>query len=219
MLALVIVALPFSRAGSSNFYYGAGSLSESLASLVGAPDWPRLSAFMMVTVPLLVAAGAWRERGVWTVTLGLSLAALALMHSVLGMPWPRGRTGLYLLPLAVLLMARLVQGLRYAAVLPGALAAACAVAITPGFYAEWRFDADNREVAQLLERDYPGARVAAAHPLSFGLGYYTPVVRLREGEPADVYVLRAGGTEARPAHLRSVRLFPRSGVEIAVAER
>lgn len=214
--ALVILAVPVSRASGGQFYYGSPTLAGAWQSLMEMPGWPWLTLCLVYTVPLAVLWGAWRERGVFTITLAFCLLSLGGLNLVAGFPWPQGRTGLYLLPLVILLAAR---GGRWSWAPLSAVAVVSLISLQPGLFREWRFDADNRAVAQALVELRPKGPVSVQFPLERGLRFYRP----GEYEPlkpgAAVYVLRSDERAAWPAGVRVVRQFPRSGVVLGGAEK
>ncbi len=217
--ALVVLAIPVSRAVSERFYYGVASPWISWRSLMDVPGWPGLSEALVLAVPLAVVWGAWMERGALTITLGLSLAGIALLHWFAHFPWPYGRTGIYLIPLVFLLVAEAVRRVRWGA-LPLALLALVSVSsVRPQVYAAWGFDADNQAVAAALDGLHPKGPVAVQFPMEQGLRFYRPgsYAVLRPGVTAEVYVLRTDEDGLpRPEGVRVLRRFERSGVEIAI---
>lgn len=208
--ALVVLAVPLSRANGGHFYYGAATIGGAWESLM---DVPGLTGILVYGVPLALVWGAWKERGVLSLTLALCLAGLAGLHLALDFPWPQARTGVYLIPLMVLLAAK---GGRWSWAPMGAVAVVSLVTLEPGVFRPWRFDADNRAVAEALG---PRGPVAAQFPLERGLGFYRPGAYLawKPGVKAAVYVLRTDEPGPRPEGARLERRFPRSGVEIWIS--
>ncbi len=223
--ACVILAIPLSRAAASNFYLGQRTIASSLRGLLHVPGPEFLTLALILLFPLLVLAGAWRERSELAIALGLSLVGLAVLHFGLGRPWPHGRTGLYVLLLALLLVAALARDARWSAIPIGLCALWFIANVSPLRYREWPFDSDNRQVVRFLQDNYPKARAAAHHPLRHMLAFYQrawklgtmpPAVEFQPGVTADVYLLRTDEPLPRPTGVRVVRRFPQSGLEIAV---
>ena len=105
-LALLITAIPLSRADGSNFYYGAPNLLESLRSLFGIPHLDFISYVLIAAVPLTLAAALWFSRRDETLrylafSFALCLLAVAALR-LAGIPYPYGRTGAYLTLLWIL---------------------------------------------------------------------------------------------------------------------
>ncbi|MGC4053224.1 MAG: hypothetical protein QM757_28300 [Paludibaculum sp.] len=218
--ALIVLAIPVSRAVSERFYYGVPSPWISWRSLMDIPGWPGLSEFLVIAVPAAVVWGIWIERGAVSLTLALSLASIALLHAVAHFPWPFGRTGIYLIPLVFLLVAEALRTVRWGAVPLGLLALLSVLSVRPAVYAAWPFDADNPAVAQALEELQPRGRVAVQFPMEQGVRFYRPgtYAVVQPGVTAEVYVLRTDEAGLpRPQGVRVVRRFALSGVEIAIS--
>ncbi|RKY18968.1 MAG: hypothetical protein DRQ55_11895 [Planctomycetota bacterium] len=189
-----LVALPLRFAQRAHFFYGAPTLSASVRGLVEAsldhggvvtPDGADPSAFVAaiadVLCPLLLlliiasALQSWRRRGpglplFFAVSLAVSLLAVVALHVLADAAYPRGRTGLYLIPLfalAALEALRPARSLARGALL--ALLLAASAVFVAGFelsyFRSWRYDAGAKQVAaQILETPGPrgegGVRVA-----------------------------------------------------------
>jgi hypothetical protein len=137
--------------------------ATALGGLVAASRWRRQGSFRRLEEPdrfLLLGGGS----------LILSVALIAVAHAAVGLPYPHGRTGLYLIPLFVLTVFALwasIRKYRMAAIvasLPlGALAflalAHFLVYFQINHYAEWRFDRSTKHMVQLIrERQRSGPR-------------------------------------------------------------
>ncbi|MGJ5813306.1 hypothetical protein [Paludibaculum fermentans] len=219
--ALVVLAIPASRAVAERFYYGVPSPWISWQSLMDVPGWPGLSQLLGFAIPIAVLWGAWIERGAVTMTLALCLASIAVLHWAAHFPWPYGRTGIYLIPLVFLLAAEGARRVRWGAIPLAVLALVSLSAVRPHVYAAWSFDADNKAVAKALDELPSQHPVAVQVPMEQVLRYYRPgtYVVLRPGVHAEVYVLRTDEVGLlRPQGIRVLRRFARSGVEIAVSE-
>ena len=207
--ALILMVVPVTHATAGNFYFGAPTLLASLQTVVIYP----------LTLILVLAAAVY-ERGRLTVTLALILAGLTALHLAKGIPWPQGRTGCYLIPLAILLLGHACARWRWTA-LPLAAGAAFFIAIiTPRYTAEWQFDANNREIFAYLEARYPTTPIAAEPPLFHGLEYYRrlrglstmpPITQFDPANPAPVSVLMTPNPK-----FRDLIQFQPSGVQIAI---
>ncbi|MBA3976499.1 MAG: hypothetical protein C0504_20015 [Candidatus Solibacter sp.] len=105
-LALIITAIPLSRAEGANFYYGAPNLLESFRSLFAIPHLDFVSALLIAAVPFTLAAALWYSRRdetlrFFTLSLTLCLLAAAVLR-LAGIPFPYGRTGAYITLLWIL---------------------------------------------------------------------------------------------------------------------
>lgn len=105
-LALLITAIPLSRAEGSNFYYGAPNLLESLRSLFGIPHQDFISYALIAAVPITLAAALYLSRRdealrFLTYSATLCILATAALH-LAGLPYPLGRTGTYITLLWIL---------------------------------------------------------------------------------------------------------------------
>jgi hypothetical protein len=200
-IAILITAIPLSRAESWHFYFGAPTLLASLHSLFGIPEQTVLSYALILMVPLVLAAALGYSRRdenlrFLAYALALCLLAAAAMRAA-GIPYPRGRTGTYLTLLWILCAFRLaalaesafrIQPYRlprryrmlplpwarqglWAALLVPAVF--FAVSIPTGYVREWRHDAGNRAVMDyLLETGESRPSIAASSMLVFGLEFY-----------------------------------------------
>ncbi|MBI5083191.1 MAG: hypothetical protein HZB13_01135 [Acidobacteria bacterium] len=218
--ALVVLALPLSRATAGNFYLGYDTPWKSLRSLLIFPHQAGASAVLRVLSPLLLVVGMWLERGVYSLMFGLCVVLVTALHEWAGMPWPYGRTGIYFLPVSILLAAFVARRFRWATLLLVGVAVISLVTVRPQVYTEWESEADSRQVMETLRQLHARPRVAASQPMQFGLEFYRatmkletwpPVVEFTEGVDADFYVISPG--QPRKG-LRVLRRFPRSGVEI-----
>jgi hypothetical protein len=86
-------------------------------------------------------------------------------HFIAGLLYPLGRTALYFIPLGILTAAstlysfRARKALRYgAAAMAAVWLAANAAQIEASYYAEWRFDAGTKNVAEYIKSRHPSAR-------------------------------------------------------------
>ena len=96
--------------------------------------------------PLLLVGG----------TLACTIALLMVAHTGFGVLYPKERTGLYFVPLVVLTLAGAAEWARSRAVRLSALAVLAVLTMTAveqftlGSYAQWRYDAGSRQIAELI---------------------------------------------------------------------
>jgi hypothetical protein len=145
-------------------------------------------------------------------TLAGSLALVAVLHRLSGLPYPAHRTGLYLIPLAGLTgfaLLRLAARARSTArtVLPAGIVffSLCVVQFALRWnshsYLDWRYDARTRDLVGTIERRHAGGRatsVMATWPLGQTVEFYKRVRRLDwlavkhrqfDPGPAEYYIL------------------------------
>jgi hypothetical protein len=151
---------------------------------------------------------------------------LILNHYALGVKYPQGRTGLFLVPLATLSLLQLIQGGRqhFAAVRWAAVPVGAALALAAGhflsqqhgeFLYEWHYDAGSRRVFDQLLRCTANRTgpVPIGHLWLFGpsLNFYLvmqrvdrfgPFVRQEIPDGQDYYILQT----PRDARIRRNRL-------------
>jgi hypothetical protein len=105
------------------------------------------------------------------------------VHFATGMPWPKGRTGIYLVPLLVFPAA---LGAQRRGVLSLAIFALpvliFAGSLRAGRTLEWPYDAANSRIFHALLADSKGhsSSIAAAPPLRHGLDFYRRTSTARE---------------------------------------
>ncbi len=147
-------------------------------------------------------------------TLLLSVAMLAAMHRFGGVPYPTGRTGLYLIPLFTLTALALPESLgssrwgRLAAGMPLWLVSVAwlwhyAVYFQTRYYGEWLYDSSTKRIMAVLverQREHPRplVRVGIHWMLEPSMNFYrrtwklnwlAPLDRKGAGGDFDVYVL------------------------------
>jgi hypothetical protein len=238
LLPIAVIALlflnlaPFEAMRSEHFYTGAATLSESLLSLASSslehsgplrrqPWLPGLtSAVAYGIAPLIVIAGlalGVRRRDPLLLlaagTAVFSAVVLLLIHLVLDKPYPADRTGLYFLPLTVLVLVGLAYAGRGQKGPVQAASIACyviAVLLAVFFVSEfntrkflvWEYDADTREMGDYLaahrQQNPAVVRVGGSWQLQESLLYYATVrnwawLELHREDPIpagqDMYVL------------------------------
>jgi hypothetical protein len=168
--------------------------ATAAACLVAALRWRRQASFRRLEGPdrfLLLGGGS----------LLTSVVLQAVTHWAFGLPYPHGRTGLYLIPLFVLTVFALwasIRKYRLAAILAslplGALAllalAHFLVYFQTNHYAEWRFDRSTKHMVQLIrERQRieprPKVRVGGTWLFEPTLNFYRQMYRLAWMEPVE----------------------------------
>jgi hypothetical protein len=215
-----------------------------------------------VVVPLLVTMGfvivrALLRRGARSLprtetflaliagTIALTLLLLVASHSVFDLPYPFGRTGLYLIVLFVLGSAALVRCLEHSRALAAKTASSVVFALlvlaagrfatefnTTYFY-DWRFDSGTRQLFDMVARwprqgDGRPVRVAAS-PWLFGptLDFYrvarnghriVSIVEDWEADPSryDFFVVSPDELDLARRHATLVYVHPVSGAALLV---
>jgi hypothetical protein len=245
--AFVFLAVPLTHATKENFYAGTQTLRGTIESLT-------VSSFRHHPTPLIAwqdAVLTWQIWGVAAVAAVCALAAwwgsyayrflaasfvitilgIDAAHAFAGLKYPELRTGLYLIPLASLLVVAAVAALPSRAVralLAIPLVFICTLYIgqwNTTTFTEWQWDQNSRTVAKLI-RDREPRRVGASWELVEALNYYRDRFRIRNLEPLtradpdgefDMYALL-------PEHysviakrkLREIYRDPKSQVVVAV---
>jgi hypothetical protein len=205
-----------------------------------------IAGFVVTLIPLpttvyrlLRNRAAWRDEravlyafvaGGTTILLGL----LVCCHSAVGIPYPKDRTGLYFMPLAVGCLLVVVRNARalaaVAAVLLAGLAAVFASQAQAEYLYLWRFDAGTGRVYRLLAdraAQRPGLRVGHDWIFEPTLNFYRtvrgpgPLPPFDRGGPQgeyDFYYLEAQTARewVRSGRLRVVYEDPVSGSVVGV---
>ncbi len=193
---LFLLLAPVEDMKAEQFYTGVNSIAESLRSLAavslqhGGPlreqgwmnSWRDAVAFGIA--PLVLAgglvAGAIRRDLLLIFAAGpavFSAVALFLIHVALGRPYPADRTGIYFLPLVVLVLIGLARMVPVAPYVLGGLFVLCFAAEfnTRKFYV-WDYDADTRTMGEYIaaHRDPNAAvtRVGGSWQLQESLQFY-----------------------------------------------
>lgn len=171
VIAVVFLLLaPVEDMKAEQFYTGAASIAESLRSLASvslehsgplrdgtAPDlWRDVVAFGIAPLVLAggLALGAVRRDRLLILAAGaavFSAVALLLTHVVLGRPYPADRTGIYFLPLVMLVLiglARMVPVAPY--VLGGLFVLLFAAEFNTRKFYVWDYDADTRTMGEYI---------------------------------------------------------------------
>jgi len=215
------------------------------------PGWRECAAIAVVAMSV---AAVWTEAPVlfrrakaspldWTLFFAAAVftgswTVLLAAHVLVGLPYPLDRTGLYFFPLAGLIVAGLIAKLR-AAPRVRALCATLGVLIALEYALElnwrqfvvWRYDADNKTIAQVLaaQTHAQPVRLGLSWPLEPAFHYYRETRGLtwlapltREGPDGryDYYVLIANEQDRIARyHLRVIYRGPVSGTVLAQPNR
>lgn len=239
----LLILLPLSRAGWDAFYYGTGTVSDSVKSLVqysfqykqsfsflpalslaiarfvnSTVFWVAPAMLLVIVIVCILAAG--KPDGVCLLapagTLFVALGLLLTAHRILRMPYPEGRTGIYLIflfPLAALAVWRWLLSRRAPArwlSVPWLAALALAASLfllqfDTRYYGEWAFDSQTRTIIEMIRarpRD-PGkpVRFGGSWGWAPSVNFYRELYRLdwmlpfEDGpnRPGLDYYLLAGG--------------------------
>jgi uncharacterized membrane protein len=210
VIAALIVMIPLLQAQRSDFYFGHQGPLESLrrlfiTTLKSEHAWftpygaalaplsgPAIAAlFLAISVVAAVSLtrGAYRHYRNAPLTLtGATLAFTGLLHCLagaFGVPYPSGRTGIYLIPLFTLPAILLFRRYRVGAVL-GLFAVFIYISENdPRYFTEWRYDAGTREMIRRFDEDRhrrnvpPPVTLGVVLPLRLTTEYY----QLRRGMP------------------------------------
>jgi hypothetical protein len=208
---------------------GVGKILREAVPLIGQIIVPALAIALMAG-SVVVASHFLRRPdpvpyriaplAVFSLTTALSIALILTLHWVAGVPYPLGRTGLYLVPLAYLTLLtfgkwspRTVYGLSLL------LICAHLAEFETRFFVEWRWDASINKLVDRMSRHRGGGGPSAVTVNVSSLSgpafrYYlvrrnfTFVTRVNTDEletrPADYYVLS----------LEDRQLAPKLGLEV-----
>ncbi len=185
----------------------------AVACLLAVVNWFRRGRFgeLASTDHFLFLAGG-------SMLLALALAVTA--HKTFGVLYPIARTGLYLIPLFVLVALALWKRIESRRVLSrtiavpfAALAVLCifqfAIQFQTNHYAYWRYDAGTKRIVNLIRerhgaRPAPNVRIGLSWELEPSINFYRRMYRLDWMAPGtragpkgqyDYYVLLAGETD------------------------
>jgi hypothetical protein len=209
--ALIVLALPLSRAEPAHFYYGARSWTESLSSILEWPGLPNVSQSLAVALPLLALAALTRESSRPIAIVALLSTGIVSIMAAAGVAWPRGRTGVYLSLLFLLAALRWVLHWPRLSWLTLLLAPASWFALPLRTHPEWTADASSRTVVEQIAARERSARpviIAAEFPLNYAIAFHAreilgdraKVVRLElPGPPPDYRVSQGNPPEGAPS--------------------
>jgi hypothetical protein len=161
------------------------SAPEGIFGSEGAAFW--ISKWL--TPPLAVAFAWWtiRTRDLVATAFALTIAVVIGTHLILGSPYPVDRTGLYLMALAILALARL--GPTPSLIL-GLLVAQFATQIQTETFRVWPFSSPSKQIALRLREECEGrepgsVRVATYFPDQPSLEYYRQRLPLACAQPFE----------------------------------
>ena len=226
--AFLLLAIPLSWAQAGAFYVGAKGFEGTVRSLVLLSTGQELP-WAAAAVGLALAAAAWRARRL-AAALAVTLALLVLANLAAGLPYPENRTGLYLIPFATLLAIEALPRRAEWLLLP--LIAVYALEFRTGWFGEWAWDRNTREIVRRLDAEAHSTaggklRVGVSWPLEQSVNYYRqrlglawmmPVDRTPPDGAFDYYLLLPDdhGIIARRG-LRTLHDDAETGVRIAKA--
>ncbi|MEK7753337.1 MAG: glycosyltransferase family 39 protein [Acidobacteriota bacterium] len=180
-------------------------------------------AVLALCVPVLGWLGWRRRRAPWPAeqrlfalcagTLAGSILLVVAAHARLGLPYPEGRTGLYLIPLFCLTafaLMRMAARNRWAArtLVPAAAVffSLCAIQFArqwnTKYYLEWRFDSRTKEIVRMIDglrdRSRASVSVSVTWPVAATVDFYRRTRQLEwldlkhrhvDKTPAEYYIL------------------------------
>jgi 4-amino-4-deoxy-L-arabinose transferase-like glycosyltransferase len=214
-------------------------LARRMWTLLPHMDWTGILSKRVVPalLALIIAGGLWtaaRRRKpapadlalvLVAGTLALALAMLVISHRALGVLYPLGRTGVYWAPLLLLGCMAMAARLRPFVILPAICIAFFAAGFTTGYYSEWLYDADTRDIVQAIPLHRTPVTIGGTWfyeaSLNFyrarrGLTWVQPVRREGPDRDYDYYVLApADHWVIAKRNLRVLYVGPRSGAVLA----
>lgn len=122
------------------------AVAASCAGALGLLRWRRLAPTAPAAQSRILLGG----------TMAFTIALLIIAHATAGVLYPKERTGLYFIPLIVLTLASAADWARSRAVRWAAAGVLCLLTVTAfeqfttGSYAQWRYDAGSRRIADLI---------------------------------------------------------------------
>jgi hypothetical protein len=216
-----------------------GSLIAGTAYSAPPPAWlPSAAAVVALIVLALPVIGRFKEAAIVSAVIGLVLLQAALQHALLDVPFPIGRTAVYLLPLFVLVVSLNADAIaasgeraRKAAtitmlILAGVSSLNAARVANLTYTADWRHDASTPAMLDRVARDstpppavvrigvewmfYPVARYYAEQ-MSTPASRYDVLVLPGDGRPFDFIYAPDGVNLGR---VTVVERFPLSGATL-----
>ncbi len=179
IIAFLFLILPLAKLENGSFYVGHLTWRASVGELLEgsfrysplrSPGLPPVEA-AAILFTLFVGAGAfafvralngaekWLPLALFGGCLALSVLTLTLFHKGWSVPYPVGRTGLYLIPLWTVTWALTCQAIPFGRVrwvptaVLGVLALLYLAQIDVRFFAPWRFDASTRDMMAKLKKE------------------------------------------------------------------
>lgn len=271
VIGFLVLVVPLQKAEASHFYMGEKTLRRSVISLVGSGikvhhRWPGpdpdvtvsfIADFLiplfaiLLAIGLALAAGKIIRTPQWpwrlapfSLVAGTFLASALLLiavHLIKGVPYPLGRSGLYLIPVFTLALilackAAVDAGWRRLQV-PAVLLAAVltlhyAGQIEPRYFINWAFDASTPRLLRVMQEDVsrnlPGRQVKIGIHWMFEhtVDYYRfrramtwmeqPVKERLDSVPLDYYLLFGRDSSlVDKLHLKVLEQDPLSGAVLA----
>jgi hypothetical protein len=182
LVAAALLVVPLQNATLDTFFFGAESLIETARSIVrlsvahhptwwtgtSIAAWTEALILVAVVLTVIAAASAALIRLVFPApsgppalallggTLAFTIALLLVAHVAAGVLYPKGRTGLYFVPLVVLTLAALTTATRHKIVRWSAVSVLCLLTVTAleqfttASFGPWRYDAGSRRIAELI---------------------------------------------------------------------
>lgn len=175
VFSLIVVSLPLSRAEASSFYYGASNWIESLRSITEWPGLALTSAVATVALPLLSLLALLRPASRTLALANLLSALLVIALAAAGVPWPRGRTGIFLSLLMLLAALRWLLETKPALWFVLLFAPASWLALPLRYHPEWSSDATSRDfVLRIASEAPPTGRftVSVVFPLNYAVAFH-----------------------------------------------
>lgn len=248
MILALLYAGPLHYAAGEHFYVGSGKLADSITGLIlesfYRPRWSGtigdamidiLRDWILPTMIVLIAGYAiWslgrRNAAPVLFAGGLlgSLVAIEAAHRIVGMPYPFGRTGLYLIPLFTL--ALLAAG-RWGLGPLILMAAVYLFEIPTGDYSEWEYLSGTKTLVRTLGVRHAATpertiRLGGSWQAAPGVNFYrakrnwvwlAPMERTDPQPGCDFYLLIAEDAAVlERLHLRVIEKDARSGMVLAV---
>lgn len=252
-VAALIVLSPLSNSSGQQFYVGAASLRAGAESIVRdslpiAPAW-LITAVALVVLPALLLAAAWAgwralsrwvastllERSILLTAGAMLIAFLGVVagHVLFDVPYPEGRTGIYWIPLLTLAGLALAKLWERATIFLAVPLAACialyAAEFRISYYADWPYDRDDRQIANLVREHKPAgdrkANIGGSWQLEPSINFYrvsdrldwmNAVERATPKPGADFYLLLAQDSHfVNDLHLKVLFQGKESGTILA----
>ena len=223
LVSFVFIIVPSSKAPRSAFYFGAKNLRQTAGSLADLSFsyraaglarlhdavWPACLVLMLACA-ILLGWHLWVRRlpipSFFAAALLAAVGLVALAHRAASLPYPLTRTALYFIPLSILAATCLLHCfrsfrlVRYGSAALGMLClSAFARQAETSSYAEWRFDAGTKRIAQFIRTRNPQKPLVlrASWVLEPSLNFYRKLYSLNWAavdrspvdQPGDLWVL------------------------------
>ncbi len=200
VLALIVNALPLSRAYPGNFYYGAASFAKSVRSIFEWSGYDGLGLVTAFLLPVLCLAALTRTATRQTALTACFSVAIVALLALVGVPWPRSRTGVYLAFLILLAALRWLLSWERMAWPLLLLLPFCWAALPLHHHPEWSGDASSRVMIQRIAAEtgqQAHVVIAAEFPYNYAIAFHAReilgprarVVRMDEPGPPPAYAV------------------------------